>query len=332
MIIIPQTGEIVNQFDPYLMTMTDEIGSFAEAWARHKLQARQVADRLDLIGERDRAERMRLCADVVKFAVCRVCGTKHLLQANLCRDRFCPICTWRLAMKRYSQMCSVVKCMTDLYPDSHWQFVTLTVTNCQTGQLGDILSEMSSTWNKILSRKSTKALPIIGWARSLEVTYNSLTQTVHPHYHVLIAYDRPCTSKWLVDAWLNTVNRCTSPLAQDFRNIRPAVDTPDQIQSAFDAVLETYKYSVKSKDLLEMPLIEFKLLDRELKGKRMQSFGGHIKEIARILNFDHEELDECHDDETTECPKCSSAELVEVIGKWCGYGYIWRSDIWRKSI
>lgn len=327
MIIIPQTGEIVNQLAPELLTMTDAIGSYTDAWGRHKQQARQVAERLDLIGEHDRAYRMRLCADVVKFAVCKDCGTKHLLHANLCRDRFCPICTWRLSMRRFSQMCSVVKCMTDLYPNSHWQFVTLTVTNCQTGQLGDILREMSSTWNRIMSRKSTKALPIIGWARSLEVTFNSQTRTVHPHYHVLIAYDRPCASKWLVDAWLHTVDRYASPLAQDFRNIRPSDDSPEHIQAAFDSVLETYKYSVKSKDLLEMPLIEFKLLDRELKGKRMQAFGGHIKEIARILNADHDELDECQDDEATECPKCGSADLVEVIGKWCGYGYIWRSGV-----
>ena len=324
MLIISERGEKVNTLSSDISVYAPLLAVTAEQWSAHKHSIGQISDRLDKIGEHGRAFRMRNCADVVKFAFCPECGTKHLIHANLCRDRFCPVCSWRLSLKRFASMCQIVSYLSTLHPASSWQFVTLTLENCRPDQLSDTIREMSETWNRIWSRKSTKQRPILGWARSLEVTYNSKTHTLHPHYHVLIMYERGYTSSWLVDAWLKTVLRRTDAAAQNFQNIKPRVNGADELEAAMSAVLETYKYSVKSNDLLTMPLAEFKLFDRQLKGKRMQSFGGEIKEAARILDAEGDEIDT--GDTVVACPRCGNVDLISIIGTWCGDGYIWRRN------
>ena len=326
MFIIAEPGDKVNGFASEISGYAAQIATTTKQWMSHKLAVERISERLDKIGEHDRAYRMRNCADVVSFAFCPECGTKHIIHANLCRDRFCPVCSWRLSLKRFAKMCQVVTHLNEKYPEAGWQFVTLTVENCQPQHLSDTIKEMSETWNRIWSRKTTRARPILGWARSLEVTYNAKSHTVHPHYHVLIMYseEQSMSSSWLPDAWVKSVHRYSVPEAQNFQTIRPKMNSSEEVEAAMASVLETYKYAVKTTDLLTMPLYEFKLFDRQLRGKRMQSFGGIVKEVARLLDADNDGVEA--NDEIVSCPHCGNVDLIAIVGRWCGDGYIWRRN------
>lgn len=316
--IITHPGEVCNLITGEISPLADKFLSAMDKWMEKKNLSGKMADRMDKIGEHGRAFRMRNCADMVSLSYCPECGTRHVRHANLCRDRFCPICAWRLSMRRFGMMCNVVGDLTERFPDAVWQFVTLTVKNCAPDDLSATIDDMSAAWNKIFMRRSTKSRPILGWARSLEITYNAKTHTVHPHFHILVIYKAGYgDSDWLVSAWLNTVKRTAEPVAQNFQTIHPRSDSAEVISGTMAAVLETYKYSVKSSDLFTMPLREFRSVDEQIKGKRMQSFGGVIKEIARL-----------HDDteEISSCPKCGNIDLINIVGKWCGDGYVWRRE------
>lgn len=343
--IIARDGEIVNIISSEIpREITGIVSEIGEKWTMHKLSAKNVADKLMKIQKYARGYRMQTCAEKIGMAVCQKCGRKHITYAQLCRDRFCPVCGWRLALKRFANMVQIVQGLRERYPESEWQFVTLTVANCRPEELGVTLDEMARTWNCIWSRKSTKTRPIQGWARSLEVTYNKDTKTFHPHYHVLVLWDDGYSpdefeQEWLERAWMKTIQLRTVSQAQKSEMVsaqnRCMISSiydqeEEEAQEVTKAVLETYKYSIKSKDLQEMPLKIFKELDEKLKGRRMVAFGGIVKEYAQemgLVNMDKaaETADE-DDDDQRACMACGSTQVIEIVGQWAGDGYIWRRD------
>ena len=67
-------------------------------------------------------------------------------------------------------------------------FLTLTVRNVRAGDLRATLRQMSEDWNRFINRPKTKQL-VAGWAKALEITYNTERHTFHPHYHVILLQD-----------------------------------------------------------------------------------------------------------------------------------------------
>ena len=200
-------------------------------------------------------------------------------------------------MRRFANMMQIVQGLREKYPEAEWQFVTLTVENCRPKALSETIDEMARAWNCIWSRRSTKKLPILGWARSLEITYNRKNMTFHPHYHVMILWDDAYSpseyeQKWLERAWMDTVKIRTVDEAQASSMVRsygrqmvPSMfdQRDDEAEAVLSAVLETYKYSIKSVELQEMPLGVFEILDKLIKGRRMVAFGGVVKEYAKEI-------------------------------------------------
>lgn len=342
--IITRRGENVNIFEPGTHEIVAEI---AEKWTMHKKNALEMAERLEKIGQYRRAFFVRNCSREVVIGHCEKCGKNHVLKAQLCRDRMCPICNWRLSMKRYSDMCGIITVLRERYPESEWQFVTLTVKNCKPDRLGKTIDEMSRAWNYIMSRPKTKER-IIGWAKSLEVTYNAETKELHPHFHVLTMWEEgyAVEEDYLTEMWMKSVRLHvdrkaqksekvvtkaeyieqleidpTEPEAKDTTIIPSKYDQEeDTAEAVREAVLETFKYSIKSKDTQEMPLWVFRKLDEDIKGRRLVAYGGVVKEIAAELG--EEELSE--EETVRKCYQCGSVKMVQVIGKWVGEGYIWR--------
>ena len=233
-------------------------------------------------------------------------------------------------MRRFARMVQIVDGLRREHPDCEWQFVTLTVENCPEDQLQPTLDEMAHAWDIIMRRKQSRSM-FLGWARSLEVTYNAEKRTLHPHYHVL-ALLQPGYSgddQYLESAWMTTVDLKTLPQCQDTQRVQSLRqeqpnDTQDEVISA---ICETYKYSVKSKDLQEMPLKVFRDLDKALKGRRMVAFGGEVKKYAALLDLEKDEPDEDTDEEAEEmirCADCGSVKVVQIVGQWTGDGYLWR--------
>ena len=289
-------------------------------WEEHKSLNGKVADRLHEIGEKGRSERMRDCAQVVQYKHCPQCDTWHVAYANLCRDRLCPVCNWRLAVQRYGEMRRVLDGICLTREALHWSFLTLTVPNCQCERLSGMLGVMAKTWNRMTVQRWYQP-KILGWARSVEVTYNAVSGDFHPHYHVILCWDgmQFCEKDGarLEAEWLRLLQKegvYASISAQSNKTIyaRYCADgeEPNPILSS---VLETFKYAVKSSDVCAMPLDAFRCLVYGLKGKRLVSSGGIIKEVARELSAEFEQVKQT---DVTVCSRCGSPELEECIYRW----------------
>lgn len=244
-------------------------------------------------------------------------------------------------MKRFTNMYKIITGLRQQFPEASWQFVTLTCQNCAPLDLPEVMDEMQRCWNSIASAKKLKT-KVAGWARSTEITYNEVTGLLHPHYHVLVMYkelEEP--DDYIVKRWLKGLKYKTSILAQDAQTIEFdvenqieigwEVDQNSQDDAVIEAVLETYKYSTKDKDIENMPLGVFRMMVNVLQNRRLVAFGGVIKEYAKELELDRlEDADERdneeEDREVERCIKCGNSHLVEVIGKWAGDSYIWRRE------
>ncbi|MDP4345254.1 protein rep, partial [Escherichia coli] len=68
-------------------------------------------------------------------------------------------------------------------PVARWMLLTLTVRNCEIGELGEILNRMNSAFQRLNDRKEFR--PVQGWIRTTEVTL-SRDGSAHPHFHTLM--------------------------------------------------------------------------------------------------------------------------------------------------
>lgn len=295
-------------------------------WRLKKAQAQRIAAVLISIGQKSRGYRMQSCANYIVAQECKECGSLHVVGTKLCRDRMCPICAWRLSMRRFAAMYTILDGLITAYPESRWSFLTLTVKNCLPQQLSSTLDEMSRQWNSIASSKKFKER-YVGWAKSLEITYNKETKTLHPHYHVILqTHEGMKPNDYVIHRWLDGCKLTTNRAAQDIQDIRSKDITQDIPVSA---ILECYKYAIKTSEIEEMPLAIFKLTDKALKNRRLVSFGGLIKEYAKLCEI--KQLDTANEEDEAEaatminkCVHCGSQKLIELTAEWSGTGYIWR--------
>lgn len=298
-----------------------------QKWSDKKKRAKEISKKLRAIKQYKRADRMQMCATYIVAEECQSCGNMHVTYTKLCRDRFCPICNWRLSMRRFATMYTLVESLRNAYPENRWQFVTLTVANCEPEELSSTINEMMRTWNSIASSKTFKEW-YAGWARSLEITYNEIDGTVHPHFHILLMCNHgKYGNGYVVMRWQTAIRMKTSYLAQDYKEIKMKTEETDDDIVNTEAIIETYKYSVKSDELQEMPLSVFYDVDEAMKGRRLVAFGGKIKEYAKIMEI--EKIDHADDREESEqiisrCTRCGNRDIAEVVGEWAGTGYIWR--------
>lgn len=326
-IIIANAGAVVNVINVE-NALTKQ--KSRDKWQEKKTHAFIVADKLKSAKKFKRSERMRMCGQYIVAQECKECGHMHIKAAKLCRDRLCPICTWRLSMRRFASMYTIVEGLRWAYPESSWYFCTLTCQNCRPQDLKQTLDEMLRAWNGITSTKKFKAI-YDGWARSLEITYNKETKTVHPHFHVLLMSTAHGELDYIIKRWMKTCEIHTTWSAQDIKQIKSLENsTPDDVMPV-DAILETYKYSIKSSDIEDMPLSVFKATDEAIQGRRLVAFGGKIKEYARLCEI--KQLDEASAEDEAEaeaqikkCTHCGSKAVAEIVGEWSGSGYIWRTE------
>lgn len=285
-------------------------------WQYHKQQSQQMAARLALLGYTTRAERMYMCGNELIFDRCADCGHIHVKQAQLCRDRLCPTCNWRLSLRRYAAMSDILAVLMARYPGATYSLLTLTVENCIGSELDTRLSDMQKVWHYVVSQRWHKD-DCIGWARSVEVTYSAHAGgTLHPHYHVIVATYNPAGASRIIDEWLRQAQKHGVRAVRDAQHI-DEIKSPDTAGTSLaGAVCEVYKYAVKTDDLLDMPLSALRDLAIGLKGRRLVSFGGAIKMIAAELDVEDVDADTDETDDLTMCTECKSQRLDEISLKW----------------
>lgn len=284
-------------YSPNFEILQDTKNGKDNNWKERKESTLDLAASYKRIGS-NKYYRVLDCSTFLEFRLTTVNDLK-LTNANFCKVRLCPMCSWRRSLKIFGQVSKVMDYVEENY-NYRYIFLTLTVKNCYGEDLRDTLDLMTKAFNGMTRRKAFKQA-IKGYFRSLEITYNNKENTYHPHFHMILAVDNSYFTQSRIylsqENWTSLWQSCLkvdyTPIV-DVRRIKA-----DDNQGFGKAVAETAKYTVKADDFLirdEKGNIQENLtdevvetLDYALHRKRLTSFGFIFKEIHKELNLDDSE-------------------------------------------
>ncbi len=257
-------------------------------------------------------ERIATCGDHLFMLADSNLENFKLHKADFCGNRFCPMCSWRLAC-RDSLEISILMDHLKKEENKAFIFLTLTTPNVKGDKLNDAIKDYNNSFKKLMSRKEVKNI-VKGYIRKLEVTYQKekyITKelwnrkksyyknkgleigdlepnfdTYHPHFHVVIAVSKSYfnqTKQYINrDRWLKLWQEST----RDFTITQ--VDVRKAKHNDYKEVYELAKYSAKDTDyLISKPV--FETFYKSLKGKQLLVFSGLFKEAHKM--FENGELD-----------------------------------------
>lgn len=264
-------------------------------WRANKLKTLELAESYKRLGMK-KFYRVHECSSYLEFRRYFQDNSLKLNQANFCKVRLCPMCSWRRSKKIYGQ---VSKVMDQALKDKQYRFLflTLTVRNVEGEELSETIDKLFYAYNKFTKKVKVKKV-IKGWFRALEVTHNldenSLSyDTYHPHFHVILmvnkSYFNDCKYYINHEEWTSIWKDC---LEVDYS---PSVDirtfkAKTKIQTA-KSVAEVATYTVKDNDYLvpnneELTDSAVWILDTALAKRRLVAFGGELRKIHKALNLD----------------------------------------------
>lgn len=218
-----------------------------------------------------------------------------LFQANFCKVRLCPMCSWRRSLKIFGQ---VSKIMNVLSSDSDYNFLFLTLTcrNVAPECLSEQLNVLFKSFRSLIGKKAFKTA-VKGWFRCLEVTHNWKDGSFHPHFHIILVVNKSYftdTRLYLShDDWVLLWKACMNVDYLPVVDIRRFKASKRGIGKE---VAEVAKYAVKPSDLFLLDkqgnIVEDKtdnaisVLDVALANRRLIAFGGVFKELHKKLRLD----------------------------------------------
>lgn len=236
-----------------------------------------------------------------------------LLSANFCKQRLCPTCSWRRSYKVFSQMMTALSAFSDKKLldsagvdssiDYKFLFCTLTIRNCSIDELNDYITLLLESYTMRFMKYKICKKAFLGHYRALEVTYNSLNNTFHPHLHCVFAVssgyfkkDYYISNDRLRELWKKALGVDYLPLT-NIKKIN-GFDS-DSFDSVASAVCEVTKYTTKAIEYIDFTDIEntcnmLYALDSSLYNRRLYSFCGIFKKILSFLRLDNDDI--CKDD------------------------------------
>ena len=261
------------------------------------LQNGLLAESYNRLGYDKRAINVQLCGTELDFFIPNDPNVpQKLYRANFCKDRLCPMCSWRRSKKIFGQ---ISKIMDKLEPDYQFVFVTLTIRNCSSEDLPRAVKEILDAFKLFWLYKDVKQ-GFKGFFRALEITRNEhriRSIEWHPHLHVIFAV-KPSyfTSRYyichnkLMNLWRKAAHMSYDPNVR-IEKITPKADTHKPGESTLKgAVCEVAKYSVKSKDYLEGDPDDVDsgvlTLMNSISARRLCGLGGVFRTAARELKLD----------------------------------------------
>lgn len=286
-------------------------------WKQRKLNNARLGYDLMELQYNNPAERVLDCSEQLEFNV-QNDGSLKLGKVWFCKNKLCPICNWRRALKHSHQASRVLNQAMFDYSTAQFLFLTLTVKNVLGKDLNKALSELTKSFDRLFRRAKIKK-NLIGFMRATEVTYNEKRHDYHPHLHILMMVktsyfkgssnyisQQEWSQMWQQSAKLNYV-----PMV-DVRKVKSSNDN-----DIYKAVLETAKYPVKPIDSMDLKdTIRLRVVDDLYKGlyrKRQIAYGGELKKIYKKLA-----LDDLENGDLVHVADDSSDGVVvnKVVAKW----------------
>lgn len=299
-------------------------------WTEKKRAARAtaarihgIADRLmlhsskKLTEEKDKSEklhrragRISSCADKLIFRACPECNIRTLVGAELCRDRLCPVCSWRRARALAAKIKGIVS-DNSAKVTRRYILLTLTIKNCEWENLSDNLGQMLKAWTKLARRTKFKRA-FSGWVRTLEITRGK-DGLAHPHLHILLEtgpeyFDNSYISQTeIVDMWRKCLGVKYTPIV-DIRAVREA--------RLGGAIAEVAKYVAKAADIDGLEDAEFLAYTAAIAGVRMYGAGGTMRKAdEEITEVEMLAAGEDKEEDRHVCPICGRL-MQEYTEKW----------------
>lgn len=230
---------------------------------------------------------------------------KKLHSGNFCKNRFCPMCGWRVSCK---DSLKITVLMDYLRKEEHKEFIFLTLTtpNVKGDELEESIKDYNKSFKRLMELKEVKSV-VKGYIRKLEVTYQKekyITKglwkkkkkyyqnkgleignlepnfdTYSPHFHVVLAVDKSYfTSRYYIkqERWLELWRKATRNYSITQVDVRKA-----KIND-YKEVYELAKYSAKDTDYLVSKPV-FKVFYSSLKGKQTMVYSGLFKDANKLF-------------------------------------------------
>lgn len=253
-----------------------------------------------------------------------------LWQAWFCKDRLCPMCNWRRALKYTAQVGQILQVMMERKIAGKPIFATFTMRNVKGEDINQSFGDFADSFRRLMAYKAVKTY-CVGAIRTSEITYNAKLDTYNTHIHCLMwmspmyfvgAKGRGgylSQAKW-TELWQRAARLDYTPVV-NVKAVKPRTPTDRDPTGLFGAVLETAKYPIKPdafRDLTtqiwqetdsqrQARLERIKHLERGMYRKRLISFFGVFKDIRKELQLDDPEDDDLVHIETDETPTTAVA-------------------------
>ena len=226
----------------------------------------------------EKAEKVKYCGTYLSF------NNKKIVGANFCRERFCPMCQRRKALRTYSRLREVEQFLNSEYQFLH---LVLTIKNCPADELTAQIDTLYRGSRKMFNNRRFKQ-GIKGVLRCLEVSYNSKYDTFHPHLHCLCAVRKSYfTSRYYLKQddlrmlWSDCIGTDYLPQV----NVKKCDE---------NALAEVAKYCVKPLELdigIKQRAVVLDALNLALKSRRNIQTYGVFREAFKQLKIDLDDED-----------------------------------------
>ena len=313
MFSIPSENAVVNGFSGNF----DNDVIHGQKWTAAKAASRKMAARLYAAGLNTRAARMWTCGE---YLIVRQTADGFAADApQLCRDRLCPMCAWRLSRRRFAEMMAVFNAIAPEMVAKNYTstMLTLTIRNMALPDLHAAIDGMSQAWHNLIRREAFRQ--VAGWARSLEITYNAESKTYHPHMHIILIWekydDSAATAETIRQGWKSVCKLDYTPII-DIRPVYSRDADGDTKSAVIKSALEAFKYSVKPDSAEKIPQADLFEFAAAIKGVRFVSYGKAIKRARSALGFKNEDCAE-----EMDTANALPDETVAAIMAWNGTSY-----------
>lgn len=285
------------------------------------------------------------CAEYLTFNECYCGEHKRLKYTSFCKNRLCPLCNWRRSLIDSKELLKTVETYKSDNPDCKAVFVTMSIKNCNSSEVGTHLDMYLSAFNLMHQRASWKRAFVGGWYRKIEINRNRNkrsknynTYNIHIHCEAFVpdeSYFSRSNKNYLSyrkgkKLWQESINTILernglpqqSKVYFDIRTVKAQgkykeLEAKSKVNNAeFGAIKEITKYVTKDTDYLdiedkEMQMEVVETLALALKGRRLTAYGGELKRIHNKL-FKRKKKDEENLVNIDETKVTEEAEICEV--------------------
>lgn len=220
--------------------------------------------------------RLQVCGDFLLFLKSKN-NAYRLKKANLCNNRFCPLCSSLRAKKNAVIVLELMEYIREI-KKLEFVFFTLTAPNIIGEKLEEEIKEFNNSFKELIRSKEFRKV-CKGYIRKLEVTYNKERADFHPHFHIVMAVNQSYfkSKDYISTALLKTLwrkfKKNDSIEAVDMRKVK---------MNSIKEVLEIATYCTKSSDLYDNGQEVFDYFYSALRGKQEITYSGIFADVKKL--------------------------------------------------